>query len=276
MRRRRLLCAACAVSLAAVTALESSAAGRLFWGPQGEEYYEQSFDVNRFVLPEDAAVLVVVEGTYDTECKVHAYLKTEEGWTKQFQTDGWLGYGGLSNNRIAGDKTTPIGLFQLNTPFGQEKPQEGFPENYIQVDEGYVWEEETNKLSKDLSKSGERVGTAGFLPQYVYVIDMGYNNEAIPHKGSALFIHCKEENEDGTMGCVSIEKERMEELMRLYGTYGDGRCYIALAPFGTFDGVYESYGVNHGLSPDGSFPVRKSKEPVVAAGPGVRPGPGVQ
>ena len=273
--KRCLLCAACAVSLAAVTSLEGSAAGRLSRGPQGE-VYEQSFDVNLFELPEDAAVLVVVEGTYDTECKVHAYVKTEEGWTKQFQTDGWLGYGGLSNNRTAGDETTPIGLFRMNTPFGQEEPQEGFPENYIRVDEGYVWDEETNKLRQDLTKSGELVGTAAYLPQYVYVLDMGYNKEAIRYKGSALFIHCKEENEDGTMGCVAVEKERMAELMRLYGTYGDGRCYIALAPFGTFDKVYDSYGVNHGLSPDGTFPVRWTGGPGMAAGPGAQPGPYVR
>ncbi len=265
--RRHLMCGICALAMAALMAIDTPAAGRLYRGPEGE-IYEQSFDVDRFVLPEDAAVLVVVEGTFGTECKVHAYEKTEEGWIRRFVTDGWLGYGGLSNNRIMGDKTTPIGLFQMNTPFGQEKPAEGFPKNYLQVDEAYVWDEETNTLCRDLTKSGERVGTAAYLPQYVYVLDMGYNKNAVKDKGSALFIHCKEEKEDGTMGCVAIEKARMIDIMRLYGTYGDGKCYIALAPFGTFDLVYQSYGSNNGLSPEGYFNANsRPKGPLGPLGP---------
>ncbi len=268
--RKYLTKAVCVFALAAllpaalpVMGAEASA-GYLMQGPQGV-IYEQSFDVSRFVLPEDAAVLVVVEGTFGTECKVHAYEKTEKVWTKRFETDGWLGYGGLSNNRTMGDRTTPIGLFQLNTPFGQAKAEEGFPADYIRVDAGYVWEDDTNRLSRDLSKSGERVGSAGYLPQYVYVLDMGYNKNAVKNKGSALFIHCKEENEDGTLGCVAIEKSRMAEIMRLYGSYGDGKCYIALAPFGTFDKVYESLGVNNGLSPEGDF--SEISQPPAVPGP---------
>ena len=230
------------------------AAGKLEKGPQGV-IYEPSFDVEKFLLPEDASVLVVVEGTFGTECFVHAFEKNEGNWEKRFQVNGWLGYNGLCGDRVVGDRTTPIGVFQMNTPFGQEKPLEGFPKNYIQVDGNYVWDEETNRLVRDHTRSGERVGTAGYLPQYQYVLDMGYNKYGYKERGSALFIHCKEVNEDGTMGCVAIDKDRMIELMRLYGKYGDGRCYIALAPFGTFGEIYETYGTNYGLSPQAKSPV---------------------
>ena len=63
----------------------------------------------------------------------------------------------------------------------------------------------------------------------------------------------KENLKAWTSGCVAIEKEKMIEIMRLYGTYGDGSCYIAQAPAGTFDFIYDSYGANNGLSPDGDF-----------------------
>lgn len=249
---RRLLCGICAVLLLAAAPSEALAAGRLSRGPGGE-VYEASFDVERFVLPEEAQALVVVEGTFDSECKVHAYEKEELGWSKILETDGWLGHNGLSNDRTMGDQTTPIGVFQMNTPFGQSEMLEGFPQNYIQVDETYVWTDETNVLSQDLRMSGERVGTEGFFPNYEYVIDMGYNKNAIADKGAALFIHCKEENEDGTAGCVAVGRDQMIQIMQLYGKYGDGHCFIALAPFGTFDLIYETYGVNDGLSPDGLF-----------------------
>ncbi len=257
--RRKIICSAAAAVLAAAMTMNAGASagtplsapqtvGRLEKGPAGI-IYEPSFEVEKFKLPEEAAAFVVVEGTFGAECYVHAFEKGENGWEKKLQTNGWFGHNGLSWNRTMGDNTTPVGVFQMNTPFGQSKALEGFPANYIQVDSSYVWADDRNALCRDLTKSGERVGVRGYWPMYEYVIDMGYNRNAVPNKGSALFIHCKEENEDGTAGCVAIDRDSMIAIMRLYGKYGDGRCYIALAPFGTFDKVYETYGTNNGLSP---------------------------
>lgn len=39
---------------------------------------------------------------------------------------------------------------------------------------------------------------------------------------------------------------------------GNGACYIAQAPKGTFSLLYESYGANDGLSPDGDFGSQKN------------------
>ena len=50
----------------------------------------------------------------------------------------------------------------------------------------------------------------------------------------------------------------MEQILILYGTYGNGACYIAQAPKGTFSLLYESYGANDGLSPDGDFGSQKN------------------
>lgn len=223
-----------------------------------ESAFSGTFDVNRFVLPEDAAVLVVVEGTGGSNCMVYAYEYEErksggESWALRLSTPGYLGLNGMSNHRTEGDKTTPIGLFQLNTPFGQAAPLSGFPENYIQVTESYVWTDTTNRLVDNAAERGEHVGTVGYAKYYDYVLDAGYNKNAVSKKGSALFLHCHGPGRTDTSGCVSVEKSQMAAIMRLYGTYGDGRCYIAQAPKGTFDLIYDSYGVNNGLSPDGDF-----------------------
>lgn len=209
-----------------------------------------SFQTERFQLPETAAVLTVVEGTGGSSCRVYVFEKDENGqWEQQFVTDGYLGRNGMSSNRSTGDKTTPIGLFELNTPFGQEPALEGFPDNYIQVDESYLWSDAENRLVTGVTGYGEWVGTAGYADYYDYCLDMGYNRNAVPGKGSALFLHCHGGGRTETSGCVSIEEERMIELMRLYGTYGDGRCFIALAPEGGFEPVYGALGTNNGLSP---------------------------
>lgn len=216
------------------------------------------FHVERFVLPEGARMLVVVEGTGGSACQVYAYERPEaedETWVLRLHTSGRLGRGGMSNNRTEGDKTTPIGLFQMDTPFGQGEPLEGFPANYIQVTKDYVWVTETNRLEAASSQEGERVGAKGYAGYYDYVLNAGYNRNAVEKKGSALFLHCQKKKRAGSAGCVEIPKEDMIAIMRLYGAYGDGACYIAQAPRGTFPLIYDSYGVNNGLSPEGDFTV---------------------
>lgn len=218
-------------------------------GP-GTQEFPQSF-----ALPEEARVLVIVEGTGGTGCQVSAWEKPDNGWDWELKlrTDGNLGYNGMSNHRIMGDKTTPIGVFQMNTPFGQDDPLEGFPSNYVKVKETHVWEDETNSLVDGSEKEGERVGTDRYAGYYDYAIDAGFNKEAIPNQGSALFLHCMPEGSEFSSGCVQIPKEQMAEIMKLYGSYGDGACYIAQAPQGKFGLIYDTYGTNHGLSPEGDF-----------------------
>lgn len=230
------------------TAVEQQSAGAPPVTPAGA-----TFDANRFSLPEGAGLLVVVEGTGGSNCRVYAFEKTGDGWTLRVDTPGFLGRNGMSNHRTVGDKTTPIGLFRMNTPFGQSAPLDGFPSNYIQVDSTYVWEDGSNRLVQGSMLSGERVGTQGYAGHYDYVLDAGFNRNAIPDQGSALFLHCSVEGIPSTSGCVAIPKDQMAVIMGLYGACGDGNGYIAQAPAGTFEQIYDSYGVNNGLSPEGDF-----------------------
>ncbi len=213
---------------------------------------ETDFDVNRFVLPEEAEVLVVVEGTGGSDCMVYAYEKEDGAWQERVSTYGFLGENGMSSHRTSGDKTTPIGVFMMNTPFGQKEALEGFPENYIRVTPDYYWTDSTNKLTNNPAfwGDGEAVGTAGYSEYYDYAIDAGFNPFGIAEQGTALFLHCNGHGRTSTSGCVSIPEDEMISIMRLYGAHGDGACFIAQAPYGTFDQIYDTFGVNCGLSPD--------------------------
>ena len=221
------------------------------------------FDVSKAGLPADAHVCVAIEGTTKSECNVAVYEKAsptdanpEPQWTMMIATKGYLGKNGLNNYRVEGDKTTPIGIFKMNTPFGQSSAQPGFPVNYQQVSgDVFVWSDDYQKLVYDPSMKlkGERVGNAKYKGYYEYCIDLGYNPTAIPKKGSALFIHCGPENDHESSGCVQIKEELMAELIKIYGKYGEGCSYSAIYPKGKADKIYGTFGIFKGLSPNGDF-----------------------
>lgn len=256
MRKRKYLARAAAVLFAFWLMGSEAAFGAV--SQVGPGIPRQSFEAEKFVLPPEARVLVVVVGTGGSDCQVYAYERTEKGWEKRLETAGILGKNGMSNNRTMGDKTTPVGVFKMNTPFGQSEAKEGFPADYIKVKESHVWSDDRNRLVDDAGEIGEHVGTSAYSGYYDYVLDAGFNPGAVPGKGSALFLHCRVPEAVSTGGCVAVPKEYMEQILILYGTYGNGACYIAQAPKGTFSLLYESYGANDGLSPDGDFGSQKN------------------
>lgn len=216
--------------------------------------FKPSYDPAKFVLPEEAKMIVVVEGREDKTCQVTGYEKCKaddgsESWKAVFATEGNIGAGGMNLDRVRGDKSTPIGVWMLNTPFGQKPAKEGFPADYIRVTKNHVWTDDTNKLIVDESGKieGERVGTSSYSGFYDYVLDAGFNKNAVTEKGSALFIHCQKGTAAPSSGCVKVPEETMVELMKLYGKYGTGKCFIAQGKQGEIDKLYKSYGTNNGL-----------------------------
>lgn len=188
------------------------------------------------VLPADTELFVTVEGK-GLRAKVSAYKREidEDGLLKdsfelEFSTDeAYLGRQGLGKEK-EGDDKTPVGLFKMNTPFGIKDREEGFPDNYLKLDDRYYWNgdsesdrynklvniEEYQDFNKKLSEHLVEVTTC-----YDYAVDTGYNIEGTPYKGSALFLHC--ERGINTAGCIAIKEEYMKEVLRLYR---EGRSYI--------------------------------------------------
>lgn len=208
------------------------------------------YDPDQFVLPEEAEVLVVVEGNEDRTCLVTAYEKSDGSWKSVFAVNGNTGQNGMSKNRVEGDMTTPVGVWLMNTPFGQKPAQEGFPSNYLNVtDRSYVWTKDSNDLVYDPEGrlDGERIGSDYYSVCYDYVINSGYNANKVSNKGSAIFIHCQGMQAGTSAGCIKIPEENMIELMKLYGKHGDGKCFIAVGITGEIDKLYDKYGTNNGL-----------------------------
>lgn len=220
---------------------------------------ERSYDTDRLDIPAEAECLIVVEAegltanvsTYEkekTENKAEGPgvpANMDVKWKLEVSTDaGLIGRGGMGKIR-EGDEKTPAGLYKMNTPFGTASAQEGFPENYLQVDGRYYWDGDSasvryNKLVNtdeytafDRSKS-EHLSSYGGAA-YHYCIDTGYNFEGMPNKGSALFLHCSAGK--NTAGCIAIPERSMTEIMKLYR---EGKTYILLDEKGNFEQYYKT------------------------------------
>lgn len=243
-----------------------------------------SFDVSQFVLPSDARTLIVVEGFAQNggkevyregyvenssrwnKARVTAFVRDGEGgsWVPKVQSPAVYGWGGMSNNRHAGDGTTPIGLFRTDTPFGRRESQEGFPADYQEImisEANQYWSSTTNclEIDSDVSKQhGERLYEDWARGVYSYCLNSGFNkNNYRPGTGSALFLHCTKAGKPSTAGCVAMDEQAMVRILQLYAR---GGCYCAIAPEGTFGGIYNAL-TEHGDQASGSFPMSEKQMP---------------
>ena len=243
-----------------------------------------SFDASRFVLPSDARTLIVTEGFRQNggrdvygegyvadparwnRARVTVFVRENEGqpWIPKVQSPAVYGWGGMSNARHAGDGTTPIGLFRADTPFGRREALEGFPSDYQEImisAENQYWSDSTNCLEVNPDKAaqnGEKLYADWARGIYSWCLNSGFNkNNAQRGTGSALFLHCTADGKPSTAGCVAMDERAMAQILRFYAR---GGCYCAIAPEGTFDGIYNSL-TETGKSPEGSFPMSEKTMP---------------
>lgn len=200
----------------------------------------RSYALSCLNLPEEALRLVVVEAE-GLKANVSMYERAgaSEAWTQVVSTEeGLIGRKGMGKVR-EGDEKTPAGFYQMDTPFGTAAAQEGFPKNYLQVDQSWYWDGDSasdryNQLVNvntytafDRTKS-EHLATYGGV-SYRYCINTGYNKEGTPYRGSALFLHCS--GGSNTAGCIAIPEAVMVTILQ---HYVEGQTYILLDTRGNF------------------------------------------
>ncbi|MBR6014038.1 MAG: L,D-transpeptidase family protein [Selenomonadaceae bacterium] len=169
----------------------------------------------------NAKQLFVVAGMGGTTAWISMHEKDANGnWRQIITTPGFVGKGGIGKTK-EGDNKTPVGTFVIDKAFGIA-PDPGCAMPYTQVDENIYWSGDANykynqwvdirenpNLNKDDSEH-----IVYYNPHYMYVLNIGYNKECTPGKGSALFIHCFGPAKPWTGGCVSLPEEKMKTVMQ--------------------------------------------------------------
>lgn len=187
--------------------------------------------VAKLAESKNAKQIFVVAGVGKTTAYISMHEKNSAGvWKEIISTPGYIGKFGLGKKR-EGDGLTPVGTFEFNKAFGiADDP--GCSMEYTKVSEDVYWSGDGNCMyNKWVSvKDYPNLDTENsehlidYNSEYQYCLNISYNDECIPGKGSAIFLHCFGKLKPYTGGCVSIPKEQMKKVMQ----YVDKDCVVVI------------------------------------------------
>ncbi len=170
---------------------------------------------------QDSQQLAIISATHGSHARFSFHEKDGSGtWREILSCPAYIGKKGLGKTR-EGDSKTPVGVFTFTQAFGI-LPDPGSPMGYTQVDDSYYWVGDSNsdKYNQFVStrdydafdpKQSEHI--IDYKPAYHYCLNISYNLDGTPGKGSAIFLHCYTKNKF-TGGCVSLPEEVMREVVR--------------------------------------------------------------
>lgn len=223
-----LLLGAGAVSAAAEDGLADQIEDKLHASIQREEDSPEWITALPYAQDESITQLFVVAGfgTDKTTATVSMHERDDNGgWKQILSTPGYVGKRGLcpDASHVEGCGQTPMGVYRFNKAFGIA-PDPGCAIPYTQVTDDIWWSgdpregmrynemvdiKEFPELAKDDSEH-----IVEYEYQYQYCLNISFNEDGTPGRGSAIFLHCFGTLKPYTGGCVSLPENIMKLVMQ--------------------------------------------------------------
>ena len=183
--------------------------------------------VSSLPAAQGAEQLFVVAGQGGTSARVSLHEKDHKGqWRELLSCDGFIGRNGLvaDAERWEGCGMTPVGVYGFDRAFGNgDDPGCAIP--YKKVSKYDYWSGDGrpgmgyNRMvdirelpGLDQSASEHLID---FGTEYKYCLNISFNAECTPGRGSAIFLHCTGRGKTYTGGCVAIPEAQMKTVMQL-------------------------------------------------------------
>ena len=159
-----------------------------------------------------------------TTATISMHEKNEDGvWQQILSTPGFVGRYGLilDEERAEGCGRTPVGVYRFNKAFGiAADPGCAIP--YFQVDDDTYWSGDPNYHYNEMMNINDYPELAlddsehimDYTYQYQYCLNISFNEEGTPGRGSAIFLHCFGPTKPYTGGCVAVPQNIMELIMQ--------------------------------------------------------------
>ena len=163
-------------------------------------------------------------GMDKTAATISLHRRDEEGhWMQILSTPGFVGKNGLclDEDHAEGCGQTPIGVYHFNKAFGIA-PDPGCSLPYIQVDEDVYWSGDPDYHYNEMMNINDYPDLAmddsehivDYLYEYQYCLNISFNEEGTPGRGSAIFLHCLGRVKPYTGGCVAVPEYVMRQIMQ--------------------------------------------------------------
>jgi len=152
---------------------------------------------------------------------LYSYVLSEQGWEVGQKTlivnFGKTGIAAPGQKR-EGDGRTPAGAFAIGSAFGYQTDLEtNLP--FITLNENHFWDSESSSPTYNQLLEERPAGNNYEVMRrqdhlYEYGLVICYNMEpAIPNHGSAIFIHVERRPGSPTLGCISMAREPLRQLI---------------------------------------------------------------
>ena len=170
-------------------------------------------------------LFVVAAMTMDrTTASISMHQKDADGrWKQILSTPGFVGINGLclDADHVEGCGQTPVGVYHFNKAFGiAADPGCAIP--YIQVDDDIYWSGDPDNHYNEMVNINDYPQLAmddsehivDYEYQYQYCLNISFNEECTPGRGSAIFLHCFGPTKPCTGGCVALPENIMKLVMQ--------------------------------------------------------------
>lgn len=188
--------------------------------------------------------VVAAMGMDKTTAFISMHEKDSNGnWKQILSTPGFVGKNGLCTDaeHKEGCNQTPIGTYHFNKAFGIAKDP-GCSIPYTKVTDDIYWSGDVNNkynqmvdikevpnLNKDDSEH-----IMDYEYQYQYCLNISFNEEGTPGRGSAIFLHCFGPQKPYTGGCVAVP----ENIMKLIMQKVNKDCVVVIDTFENMGGEF--------------------------------------
>lgn len=129
-----------------------------------------------------------------------------------------LGRGGMGKTK-EGDDKTPLGSYAVRDAYGILSDP-GCHITYTRVTPELYWCGDSSSMyynrpvyCSDTMPSAFGEHMMDYVPEYHYLLDIGYNEACEAGKGSGIFLHCRGKK-DYTHGCIAVEEQYMISILR--------------------------------------------------------------
>ncbi len=146
-------------------------------------------------------------------------------WKQLLSTPGFVGRNGLCSDgeHVEGCGQTPIGTYRFNKAFGiADDPGCAIP--YVKVTDDTYWSGDVREGMHynemvDIKDYPDLVlddseHIVDYVYQYQYCLNISFNEEGTPGRGSAIFLHCFGPEKPYTGGCVAVPEYVMKTIMQ--------------------------------------------------------------